>query len=248
MAQLFIDEVLKKAVIRCRESYEEEEDLTLAELKRRTQGKKEWSHRSNLHDDITVVIYHFMADGTSAASINETYSKVVDAALATNESQMLTMAREIFDKIDVDGSGTITADELALLARRAGRPIEGAALVKTMQELDKDGSGEVDFGEFSDWWPKYCNRLTSSRNRSGFDGVLGSAVDEVASQQTEGRVHFDAQLLQVVKFLEGKDAGELKVEFETLDVDKSGELDLDEVLLLVQKVRLSLPDPHPILT
>jgi|EP01043_Picozoa_sp_COSAG02_P004935 Ca2+-binding EF-hand superfamily protein len=28
------------------------------------------------------------------------------------------MAREIFDKIDVDGSGSITADELALLARR----------------------------------------------------------------------------------------------------------------------------------
>lgn len=28
------------------------------------------------------------------------------------------MARDIFDKIDVDGSGSITADELALLARR----------------------------------------------------------------------------------------------------------------------------------
>lgn len=88
--------------------------------------------------------------------------------------------------------------------------------MKAMQELDTDGSGEVDFEEFSVWWPKYCARLTSTRNRSGFDGVLGSAVDEVASQQSEERVQFDAQLLQVVKFMEGKDASELKVEFEGL--------------------------------
>lgn len=37
------------------------------------------------------------------------------------------MAREIFDKIDVDGSGSITADELALLARRYVGPLRLAA-------------------------------------------------------------------------------------------------------------------------
>ena len=39
-------------------------------------------------------------------------------------------------------------------AHRAGRLIEGPALVKTMQELDADGSGEVDFEEFAEWWPQ----------------------------------------------------------------------------------------------
>jgi len=236
VAELFIEEVLKKAVTRCRESYDEEEDLTLDELKSRPTGKAEWSSRSHLHDDITVIILHFVTESTSAEGLAEKYSTVVEEAIRASESQLLRMAREIFDKIDVDGSGSITADELALLARRAGRPIEGAALVKAMQELDADGSGEVDFEEFSVWWPKYCARLTSTRNRSGFDGVLGSAVDEVASQQSDERVKFDAQLLQVVKFMEGKDASELKVEFEALDVDNSGELDLSEVLALVQKV------------
>ena len=105
---------------------------------------------------------------------------------------------------------------LALHACRAGKPLEGAALVKAMQELDQDNSGEIDFEEFSLWWPKYCARLTSTRNRSGFDGVLGSAVDEVASQQSEERVQFDEQLLKVVKFMEGKSAAELKVEYEAL--------------------------------
>ena len=105
---------------------------------------------------------------------------------------------------------------LGVHAYRAGKPLEGAALVKAMQELDQDNSGEIDFEEFSLLWPKYCARLTSTRNRSGFDGVPGSAVDEVASQQSEERVQFDEQLLKVVKFMEGKSAAELKVEYEAL--------------------------------
>lgn len=66
IAELFINEVLKKAVVRCQESYEEEENMTLAELKARPQGKKDFAHRSCLHDDITVLIYHFMSDGSDA--------------------------------------------------------------------------------------------------------------------------------------------------------------------------------------
>lgn len=241
IAELFIEEVLKKAVVRCQESYEEEENLTLAELKSRPQGKKDFSHRSCLHDDITCIIYHFMSDGTKK-EVGD-YKEVVEAAAQQSEAKLLSMAREIFDKIDVDGSGSITADELALLSRKSGRPIEGEALKKVMLELDADGSGEVDFGEFERWWPKYCARLTSSRNRSGFDGVLGEALNEITSQQGEGRSQFDAQLFKVIKFFDGKDAAELKGEFEALDADDSGELDLEEVQALVVKVFGADVDP-----
>ena len=160
--------------------------MTLAELKSRPTGKKEWSHRSNRHDDITVVILHFVAESSSAESIVQKYTPVVEAATVrqpvprptnlallradtrscrwllacpvadyhlaflamcivshvhcltfvpafavlqrASESQMLTMAREIFEKIDVDGSGSITADELALLARRCVSPLDCAGL------------------------------------------------------------------------------------------------------------------------
>lgn len=40
----------------------EEEDLTLAALKARPQGKADLSHRSCLHDDITCIIVHFQTD------------------------------------------------------------------------------------------------------------------------------------------------------------------------------------------
>ena len=76
----------------------------------------------------------------------ESYRSVVDSSarrFVTPAEKMRTMAREIFDKIDVDNSGSLTADELALLMRKAGKPMSSDQLVKTMQELDADGSGEV---------------------------------------------------------------------------------------------------------
>uniref|UniRef100_A0A7S3KYU2 protein-serine/threonine phosphatase n=1 Tax=Amphora coffeiformis TaxID=265554 RepID=A0A7S3KYU2_9STRA len=59
IAALFIEQVLKRAVRRIAETYEEEEHLTLAELKARPCGKAHESHRALLHDDITVVIIQF---------------------------------------------------------------------------------------------------------------------------------------------------------------------------------------------
>lgn len=59
IADLFIEENLKKAVHRIRHTYEEEENLTLKELKQRPKGKETDQSRSLLHDDITVVILQF---------------------------------------------------------------------------------------------------------------------------------------------------------------------------------------------
>lgn len=56
IAELFIEETLKRAVHRISSTYEEEEGLTLRDLKARPPGKASHSHRSMLHDDITVVI------------------------------------------------------------------------------------------------------------------------------------------------------------------------------------------------
>ena len=59
IAELFIDETLKRAVHRISSTYDDEEHLTLRELKSRPPGKASGSHRSMLHDDITVCILQF---------------------------------------------------------------------------------------------------------------------------------------------------------------------------------------------
>ena len=55
IAQLFIDEVMKSAAQRIREEYEEEADMTLADLLARKPGKHPGG-RSLLHDDMTVIV------------------------------------------------------------------------------------------------------------------------------------------------------------------------------------------------
>ena len=55
--------------------------MTLDELKSRPPGKAEWSSRSHLHDDITVIILHFVTESTSAEGLAEKYSTVVEEAI-----------------------------------------------------------------------------------------------------------------------------------------------------------------------
>lgn len=62
IADLFIEQVLVKACQRIKDTIPEEEDITLAELKSRPQGKAALTDRSCLHDDITCVIVHFQTD------------------------------------------------------------------------------------------------------------------------------------------------------------------------------------------
>ena len=89
---------------------------------------------------------------------------------------MIEMARKVYDKIDLDGSGSITSDEIMVLAGRMGKRLEAAALQAAMAELDADESGEVDFAEFAAWWSKWAKRQTSQKNRAGLDGVLFGVV------------------------------------------------------------------------
>jgi len=165
IAEKFIEKTLQKVVERCKDSYEEEEFLTLAELKARPCGKKDFSHRSCLHDDITVCILRFTTDDEDEDDTERASAMklAVESAASTTAEQLTRMAREIFDKIDVDGSGSITGDELAVLAGRLGKPLKGDQLEAAMAELDTDQSGDVDFGDFKARMPKslVCSSLLS---------------------------------------------------------------------------------------
>ena len=73
--------------------------------------------------------------------------------------------RALFDELDSDGSGGLSKQELAdvvplaqLAQKRRGKkegkskPLSSAELSKMMKDIDADGDGEVDFGEFRRWW------------------------------------------------------------------------------------------------
>jgi calmodulin len=60
--------------------------------------------------------------------------------------------RRAFDKIDEDGSGELDREEIGLLSKDLGKPLDEPALDAFMAEIDADGSGLVDYEEFFTWY------------------------------------------------------------------------------------------------
>ena len=82
----------------------------------------------------------------------------------------------MFDQMDVDGSGTLDQSEVELLAATAGKRMTKRQLHDAMVAMDTDGSGEVEFDEFTNWW---------------INGVMhppkGSSVFRMLSDKLEGK-------------------------------------------------------------
>ena len=55
-------------------------------------------------------------------------------------------------QMDADEGGTLDREEIRLLARSLGNQLTDSQLDQAMKEMDEDGSSEVDFEEFFDWY------------------------------------------------------------------------------------------------
>jgi hypothetical protein len=91
-----------------------------------------------------------------------------------------------FDQFDTDGSGLIEYGEfrsmLAVLLRIADENDLSAARVhRFWREIDRDGSGAVDFLEFSAWYLKYfspeAEATSCSIDGEGLSGKFYSTYD-----------------------------------------------------------------------
>ena len=60
--------------------------------------------------------------------------------------------RDRFDGFDRDANGRIDEAELALLLDALGVGYTDAQVHATFTSLDEDGSGQIEFAEFSAWW------------------------------------------------------------------------------------------------
>jgi Ca2+-binding EF-hand superfamily protein len=65
-----------------------------------------------------------------------------------------------FEHFDIDGDGQITRDELKKSLAKMGISDEG--IEDIIEEVDKDGSGSIDYNEF-------CTMMVSSSSCLGFN-------------------------------------------------------------------------------
>ena len=80
----------------------------------------------------------------------------------------------IFELMDEDGGGVLDRDEVRSLARAMGVKLTDGELKDAMAEMDEDGSGEVDFEEFYQWW-------TVGREAAG--GVMAASLSDDKKQE-----------------------------------------------------------------
>jgi hypothetical protein len=74
------------------------------------------------------------------------------AQMIGNNTEQSGETWDLFQQFDVDGSGSISADEVRNLCKRLGCEMTDEQLQGAMKAMDGDGSGEIEYNEFLAWW------------------------------------------------------------------------------------------------
>lgn len=71
-----------------------------------------------------------------------------DEFLGLMKIEKIEQTKEIFQKVDADGSGKISGPELAKALRAAGFQFSDEEIAEFLDQFDKDGDGQLDQSEF----------------------------------------------------------------------------------------------------
>jgi len=91
--------------------------------------------------------------------------------------------RDIFERIDVDGSGFISAKEASEASELLGFPTDGSSLDE-FRRMDADDSGGISFDEFVVWWNS--ERADHARRRLARHFKLNPTGKERTSKNLSG--------------------------------------------------------------
>ena len=161
------------------------------------------------------------AEGASVASMR-------DALRAHTTTKAMTV-RALFDSIDEDGSGYLDREEMekaaAMLGAKLGFLMSEEQINHQWELMDPDGDGEVTFDEFQAWW----NGVKIDKDVENMD------VKVVEQELVKAGIHVNtdgaplATLKQALKAHRRQENLSVRQIFDSLDEDRSGALDWDEI-------------------
>ena len=133
--------------------------------------------------------------------------------------------KEAFDIFDVDGGGTITAEELGEVMKSLGQKPTRAQLESMVREIDADGDGAIDFPEFLTMMLRKINEGDPERELRD--------VFTVFDKDQSGTISAD-ELKSVMKVI-GEKLTEQEIEdaIRLADTTGDGEVDYDEFIAFV---------------
>lgn len=97
----------------------------------------------------------------------------------TDEEIKKVDIKEAFDSFDTDSGGSIDAGEFRELMWAMGTKLSANEIKIALHRIDKDGSGEIEFTEFEEWWDK--READDERRRS----EMGKLFKKVKRKATE---------------------------------------------------------------
>ena len=137
--------------------------------------------------------------------------------------------KEAFDLFDTDKSGEIDTNELKQALKNLGIDAKNQTLANMMADLDKDNSGQIDFGEFIDMMTaKMSDRDTKEDLEKVFRLFLG---DDDKSDKIQLK-----HLKRVARELnENMSEEELQEMITRADLNKDQGVDFDEFYQIMTK-------------
>jgi Ca2+-binding EF-hand superfamily protein len=120
--------------------------------------------------------------------------------------QQEAIARNTFQNFDRDGSGCMDASELGLLVQSLGADFSEEELLLALGEIDADGSGMVEVGEFVMWW---TNRAAGNRKQASLISLKMQKLAMKAAQVFSTDIFtatWNGEAGLVKAFLEGESA------------------------------------------
>ncbi|XP_043711073.1 caltractin-like [Telopea speciosissima] len=135
--------------------------------------------------------------------------------------------KEAFELFDTDGSGTIDAKELNVAMRSLGFEMTDEQINQMIADVDKDGSGAIDFDEFVHMMnAKIGERDTKEELMKAF---------RIIDQDNNGKISA-SDIQRIAKDLGEKFSDrEIQNMIDEADLDRDGEINADEFIRVMGK-------------
>jgi len=148
------------------------------------------------------------------------------------EAKSYEELKELFEHYDSDGSGELGADEVGELLATLGTNLTNDELMKLIKIMDKDGSGEISLDELA-------SVMLSKKQMNSKDVKLsevGAELFKMFDKDGEGSISLEEMIDTFSQTGKNWDMEDVKIFFELIDLDKSGEVDYVEFMSFIADV------------